>query len=74
MKLECLSLSKYFHIALIASAIIDEKNRYNVNIAEVDHIFKQNTNANNGIIRFMTNFFFFDNSLLFKEYLTLNYA
>ena len=67
MKFNCLSLSKYFPIILIKSAIIDDKNRYKVNIAAVYPIFKQHTNARIGMMEFMINFFFFDSALLFKE-------
>ncbi|MBR0057757.1 MAG: hypothetical protein IJP99_00275 [Methanobrevibacter sp.] len=56
------------------SAITDEKNKYNVSIAAIDHIFKEHANAKIGIIIFRPIFFFFDNSVLFKEYLTLKYA
>ena len=41
MKFKYLSLSKYFHIILITSAITDDKNKYKVNKAAFDHIFKQ---------------------------------
>ena len=74
MKFKYLSLSKYFHIILIISAIIDEKNKYKVNMAAFDHIFKQHINAKIGIIKFMINFLFFDVLLLFKAYLTLKYV
>ena len=59
MKFKYLSLSKYFHIILITSAIMDEKNKYNVNMAAFDHIFKQHINAKIGIMKFTANFFIF---------------
>lgn len=74
MKFKYLSLSKYFHIILITSAITDDKNKYKVNMAAFDHIFKQHINAKIGIIKFMINFLFFDVLLLFKAYLTLKYV
>lgn len=71
MKFKYLSLIKYFHIILITSASMDDKNKYKVNMAAFDHIFKQHINAKIGIMKFMINFLFFDNLLLFKAYLTL---
>ena len=74
MKFKYFPLSKYFHIILITSAITDDKNKYKVNMAAFDHIFKQHMNAKIGIIMFMVIFLFFDNLVLLKEYLTLKYV
>ena len=74
MKFKYFPLSKYFHIIPIASAIMDDKNKYKVNMAAFDYIFKQHMNAKIGIIMFMVIFLFFDNLVLLKEYLTLKYV
>lgn len=74
MKFKHFPLSKYFHIIPIASAIMDDKNKYKVNMAAFDHIFKQHRNAEIGIKMFMVIFLFFDNLVLLKAYLTLKYV
>ena len=61
MKFTYFPLNRYFHIILIVSAIIDDINKYNVNMAAFDHIFKQHINAKIGIMRVIANFLFFDN-------------
>lgn len=74
MKFTYFPLNRYFHIILIVSEIIDDINKYNVNMAAFDHIFKQHINAKIGIMRVIANFLFFDNLTLFNAYLTLKYA
>ena len=74
MKFTYFPLNRYFHIILIASAIIDDINKYNVNMAAFDHTFKQHINAKIGIIRFIANFLFFYILTSFNAYLTLKYA
>ena len=57
-------------MSLIESAINDEINRYSVNIAANDHMFRQNRNDKIAIMLLMMNCLF-DNVSLLKAYFTL---
>ena len=71
MRFMVFSLIKYFWIILIKSAIKDEINKYNVNIAAIDHIFKQNRNDKIEIMLLIMFCLFFDKFESFKAYFTL---
>ena len=71
MNLANLSLIKNLYIKNIMSAIREDINKYNVNMAAFDQTFKQQIKAKIGIMKFIILFLFYDKFESFRLYLIL---